>query len=292
MHALFLSGIENFFIFAGCAYCILFLYMKNFVFLLVGLWGLILPALACTSAVVSGRATPDGRPLLWKHRDTDFLKNHVEFVRGEKFDFIAVVNSEDFHRKREAWIGTNSAGFALMNTQSYNLVEVKDGEERGEANGRAIYRALEICATVDDFRHYLDTLAKPSRIEANFGVIDAQGGAMMFEVDYYTYKIYDANDPEVAPAGYVARTNFSVSGQYGPGAGVVRYQEAVRVLDPLAASHSITPRRIFNDLARSFHNCVLGIDLCRPPFTEAGASGWFVWTIVWALHLCLMNRCS
>ena len=173
MHALFLSGIENFFIFAGCAYCILFLYMKNFVFLLVGLWGLILPALACTSAVVSGRATPDGRPLLWKHRDTDFLKNHVEFVRGEKFDFIAVVNSEDFHRKREAWIGTNSAGFALMNTQSYNLVEVKDGEERGEANGRAIYRALEICATVDDFRHYLDTLAKPSRIEANFGVIDA-----------------------------------------------------------------------------------------------------------------------
>lgn len=276
MHALFLSGIENFFIFAECAYCISFLYMKNFVFLLVGLWGLVLPALACTSAVVSGRATPDGRPLLWKHRDTDFLKNHVEFVRGEKFDFIAVVNSEDFHRKREAWIGTNSAGFALMNTQSYNLVEVKDGEERGEANGRAIYRALEICATVDDFRHYLDTLAKPSRIEANFGVIDAQGGAMMFEVDYYTYKIYDANDPEVAPAGYVARTNFSVSGQYGPGAGVVRYKEAVRVLDPLAASHSVTPRRIFNDLARSFHNCVLGIDLRRPPFTEAGASGWFV----------------
>ena len=86
MHALFLSGIENFFIFAGCAYCISFLYMKNFVFLLVGLWGLVLPALACTSAVVSGRATPDGRPLLWKHRDTDFLKNHVEFVRGEKFD--------------------------------------------------------------------------------------------------------------------------------------------------------------------------------------------------------------
>ena len=249
--------------------------MKNILLLtaLLAVW--LMPALACTSAVVSGRATPDGRPLLWKHRDTDFLKNHVEYVRGEKYDFIAVVNSADFHLKREAWIGTNSAGFALMNTQSYNLVDVKDSEERGEANGRVIYRALEVCATVDDFCHFLDTLAKPSRIEANFGVIDAQGGAMMFEVDYYTYKIYDANDPATAPDGYVARTNFSVSGQYGPGAGVVRYKEAERVLPPLARAQAVTPQRIFSDLSRSFHNCLLGIDLRQPPFTGAEASGWF-----------------
>ena len=250
--------------------------MKNILLLTALLAAWLTPVLACTSAVVSGRATPDGRPLLWKHRDTDFLKNHVEYVRGEKYDFIAVVNSADFHLKREAWIGTNSAGFALMNTQSYNLVDVKDGEERGEANGRVIYRALEVCATVDDFCHFLDTLAKPSRIEANFGVIDAQGGAMMFEVDYYTYKIYDANDPATAPDGYVARTNFSVSGQYGPGAGVVRYKEAEWVLPPLARAQAVTPQRIFSDLSRSFHNCLLGIDLRQPPFTGAEASGWFV----------------
>ena len=237
--------------------------MKNILLLFCLLAGAVLPAWACTSAV-------------WKHRDTDFLKNHVEYVRGEKYDFIAVVNSADFHLKHEAWIGTNSAGFALMNTQSYNLVDVKDGEERGEANGRVIYRALEVCATVDDFRHFLDTLAKPSRIEANFGAIDAQGGAMMFEVDYYTYKIYDANDPATAPDGYVARTNFSQSGQYGPGAGVVRYKEAVRVLDPLARAQAVSPQHIFNDLSRSFHNCLLGIDLRQSPFTGSDASGWFV----------------
>ncbi|MBM6734713.1 hypothetical protein H7U35_05705 [Mediterranea massiliensis] len=250
--------------------------MKNILLLTALLAAWLTPALACTSAVVSGRATPDGRPLLWKHRDTDFLQNHVEYVRGEKYDFIAVVNSADFRQKREAWIGTNSAGFALMNTQSYNLVDVKDDEERGAANGRVIYRALEVCATVDDFRHFLDTIAKPSLIEANFGAIDAQGGAMMFEVDYYTYKIYDANDPATAPDGYVARTNFSQSGQYGPGAGVVRYQEAVRVLDPLAHAQAVTPRHIFDDLSRSFHNCVLGIDLKEASFTDADASGWFV----------------
>ena len=35
------------------------------------IWGLLAaltaePVLACTSAVVSGKVTPDGRPLLWK----------------------------------------------------------------------------------------------------------------------------------------------------------------------------------------------------------------------------------
>ena len=29
----------------------------------------------CTTAVVSGSATPDGRPLLWKNRDTDEANN-------------------------------------------------------------------------------------------------------------------------------------------------------------------------------------------------------------------------
>ena len=251
--------------------------MKKYGLLAIGiLMGGLVPACACTSAVVSGKATPDGRPLLWKHRDTDFLKNHVEYVQGERYDFMAVVNSADFYSKREAWIGTNSSGFALMNTQSYNLMEVKDGEERGVANGRVIYRALELCATVDDFCQYLDTLTKPSGIEANFGVIDAQGGAVMFEVGEEGYRMYDANDPEEAPLGYVARTNFSVSGKYGPGAGVIRYQEAVRVLDPLAEVHAITPKRIFDDLSRSFHHALLDIDLRQPPFTGEKASGWFV----------------
>ena len=236
--------------------------MKRILLLLLG-WCGWCAVWACTSAVVSGRATPDGRPLLWKHRDTDFLQNHVEYVRGERYDFIAVVNSADYRLKKEAWIGVNSAGFALMNTQSYNLVDVKEGEERGVANGRAIHRALELCATVDDFRHYLDTLRKPSGIEANFGVIDARGGAVMFEVDDYAYKAYDANDPQVAPDGYVARTNFSVSGTYGPGAGVVRYQEAVRH-GPFALVPSLPfGRRL---ASASFHGGGCFGLVCRPGF--------------------------
>ena len=171
------------------------------------------PAWACSSAVISGKVTPDGRPLLWKNRETGFLRNHMAYVKGEKYDFVADVNSDNFPSLKEAWVGSNTAGFALMNTQSYNL-ELGDiaDDDRGPKNGEVIYRALEICATVEDFCHFLDTIQKPSGIEANFGVIDAQGGAAMFEVDGNSYKMFDANDPDVAPHGYVARTNFSNGG--------------------------------------------------------------------------------
>lgn len=247
-------------------------------FLLWGIiasFGFVSPALACTSAVVSGKVTPDGRPLLWKNRDTDFLRNHVEFVKGEKFNFIAVVNSANAHLK-EAWVGTNSVGFSIMNTQSYNLVEVKEGEERGAANGRVIYRALEVCATVEDFCHFLDTITKPSLIEANFGVIDAEGGAAMLEVDYHNYVLYDANNPKDAPYGYIARTNFSFSGKVNEGAGYVRYMEADQVLMKASATGGITPEGIFNDLSRSFHNCMLDIDLKEGNFNRPQGSGWFI----------------
>ena len=240
------------------------------------LWGLPSDAEACTSAVVSGKVTPDGRPLLWKNRDTDFLRNHMAYVKGARYDFVANVNSANFPQRKEAWMGANSAGFALMNTQSYNLVEVKPGEERGEANGRIIYRALELCATVQEFCHFLDTLSKPSYIEANFGVIDAQGGAAVLEVDYHGYVLYDANNPKDAPYGYIARTNFSFAGKVNEGAGYVRYMEADAVLMKASAMGGITPQLIFNDLSRSFRNQLLGVDLRDGRHNRPQASGWFV----------------
>ena len=177
------------------------------------------------------------------------------------------------------------------------------GSERwgrtGAANGRIIYRALEVCATVEDFckTFYADsnhdhmvfpgmvyishpteygTISKPSLIEANFGVIDAQGAAAMFEVDYYKYTMYDANNPKDAPYGYIARTNFSFAGEANRGAGYVRYMEADRVLMRASATGGITPQGIFNDLSRSFRNGMLDIDLKNGKFNRPQGSGWFV----------------
>ena len=71
---------------------------------------------ACTSAIISGKLTPDGRPLLWKHRDTGELNNRVDYVKGPKYAFIAVVNANDGDGK--SWMGVNEAGFAIINTAS------------------------------------------------------------------------------------------------------------------------------------------------------------------------------
>ena len=234
------------------------------------------PVWACSSAVISGKITPDGRPLLWKNRETGHLRNHMAYVNGEKYDFVANVNSDNYPAQKEAWIGYNTAGFALMNTQSYNLVkgDIAD-DDRGPDNGKVMYRALEVCATVADFCHFLDTIQKPSGIEANFGVIDAQGGAAMFEVDEHTYKMFDANDPNVAPHGYIARTNFSNGGELNVGYGYVRYLEVERVLSKACAMGGITPQLIFTDLARSFRNNILDIDLKSGDFNAPKASGWF-----------------
>lgn len=233
------------------------------------------PASACTAAVISGKVTPDGRPLLWKNRDCGFPQNSVKFFKGERFSYIAIVNSTD-PDPAEVWIGTNSAGFSIMNTQSYNLVDVAPGEERGAANGRVMCRALELCATVEDFHHFLDTLSKPSLIEANFGVIDARGGAEMLEVDYYSYVVYDANDPRTAPHGYLARTNFSFAGEVNTGSGQVRYMNEDQLLMSASGMGLLTPEWILSEVARSFRHPVLGIDLRSGDFNRPVTSGWFL----------------
>ena len=59
--------------------------IKRILFVYLFLGGLLLHEAgnACTSVIVSGKATPDGRPLMWKHRDTGTRYNHITF---EKLD--------------------------------------------------------------------------------------------------------------------------------------------------------------------------------------------------------------
>ncbi len=73
-----------------------------------------------------------------------------------------------------------------------------------------------------------------------------------------------------------ARTNFSFAGEVNRGAGYVRYMEADRVLMKASATGGVTPQGIFNDLSRSFRNCMLDIDLRSGKFNRPQGSGWFV----------------
>lgn len=164
---------------------------------------------ACTTAVISGKATADGRPLLWKNRDAPALHNEVALFTAGPLRAVAVVNAGS---RKSAWMGMNEAGFCLENSLSKDLKTTE--KKTGMGNGGFIKHALETCETVDDFRKLLDKTNKTGRRTiSNFGVIDAHGGAALFETGPDSYTMFDANDPAVAPNGYIVRSNFATTAQ-------------------------------------------------------------------------------
>jgi hypothetical protein len=184
---------------------------------------------ACTVAVVAASATPDGRPLLWKNRDSDSPANQLMHFQGERFAFIGLVNEATSDGK-EVWAGVNAAGFCVMNSASYNLYPADEKEKtekrRKDEEGFLMTTALGRCATVEDFARLLDETRGDRGVEANFGVIDAQGGAAFFETTNEGFVRFDAADRRVAPGGYLLRTNFSFTGTPNQGAGEIRFDRS------------------------------------------------------------------
>ena len=173
-------------------------------------------AAACTTAVISGLATPDGRPLLWKNRDTtSSTHNEVVFVEGERYRAVVVVNAG---KRKSVWMGVNEAGFCIENSLSRDLKRDKSAKSSGPANGPFMRMALGRCKTVDDFRALLEeTNASGRKTVANYGVIDAAGGAVLFETSPTSYAAFDANDPTQAPDAIVVRSNFATTARDLPG---------------------------------------------------------------------------
>ena len=224
------------------------------------------PLGACTSVIVSGKATPDGRPLMWKNRDTGAPENHVRHCPATEstFAYTAIVNS-GAKNPQSVWIGTNSEGFSIMNTVSYNINAI-DTTGYG-SNGVFMRRALEICADMEDFEHYLDTLATPRHLNTNIGVIDARGNAAYYELGNFERYKYDVNDPVLAPQGYLVRSNFSYNGRpISEGKGHVRYQEADRQMQRALAEGNITPDFFLDNLCRDYCNPAEGFDYRSPDF--------------------------
>ena len=83
------------------------------------LWGAAY-SYACTSIIVSGKVTPDGRPYIFKNRDTHDQNNLAIQIQGSRYRFIAIVAAKDSLYK-SVWSGHNEVGFAIANTAAYNL---------------------------------------------------------------------------------------------------------------------------------------------------------------------------
>lgn len=216
---------------------------------------------ACTSVIFSSKVTADGRPLMWKNRDTGCLDNRLEFFRGEKYSYFGLVNSG--HIVPEVWIGVNESGFSIMNTASYNIKDDEIPQSEMDKEGILMAKALGVCGSVSDFEHYLDTCTRPMGVEAQFGVIDAFGSAAYFEVNNHKYVKLDINDQKVAPDGYLVVTNFSFSGRQNNRLGVERYQTANAIIGEMThcgVPYEVFPEDIFNSLSRSLRNELMGVD--------------------------------
>ena len=215
----------------------------------------------CTSAIFSGKVTADGRPIIWKNRDSGFKHNRVVYVAagsGIEYSFIYLSNSKE--EPKEAWSGVNSAGFSIMNTVSYNIRQEGDDTPASmmDKEGIVMYEALSSCTTLEDFERLLDKLDKPMGLETNFGVIDASGGAAYYEVNNYTWKKYDVNDD---PEGYIIRSNYSFSGKQNAGQGYVRYDNASKLIgEHLEEGNKIDVRFIMDGLSRSYWQSAFGLN--------------------------------
>lgn len=209
---------------------------------------------ACTSAIVSAKASADGRPFIWKHRDTGTEQNFIERVESPGcLTFVALFNGGD-RDLRDAWLGMNEAGLMVMNTASYNLAP--DTARLKDMEGVVMRRALEVCRTVQDFRNLLDTLPRPMGVQANFGVLDRNGDGGYFETDDVSYTPFMLSDT----VPYLVRTNFSVTGNDTDGYGYIRYDNACHLLGDMP----FRPEMLTEGLSRSFYHSRLDKDMATP----------------------------
>lgn len=213
---------------------------------------------ACTSAIVGAELNPYGRPLLWKNRDTGNLDNKIEYVPAKdgEFGFVALFNSSDSLCK-EAWIGMNEYGFAVMNTASYNLKDDNVAQKDMDKEGLIMAKALKSCKTVADFEELLQNYPRPMGVEANFGAIDAYGNGAYFETNNHSFTKYDIKD---SPDHILIRTNYSVSGRENEGYGFIREANAIHLLKPFIETKSVTPEVFTENLSRSFYHSLLDMD--------------------------------
>ena len=117
---------------------------------------------ACTSVIISGRITEDGRPIMWKNRDSgDPGQNMMMFIKGKKYDFVGIVNA-DITKPKAVWGGVNSQGLCIMNTLSYN-VDIRPAEDKASSgNGLIQFEALSNCRDMAEFEALLASLPHPT----------------------------------------------------------------------------------------------------------------------------------
>lgn len=235
--------------------------MKTKLFLLTILFTvsiLFSKANACTTAVIASKNSTNGKSMIWKLRDTDNLENAMRYFNDGKYTYLGLVNASD-SLGEQVWGGANSAGFAIMNSASYN-VNVDDTTQLKDQEGYFMKLALQTCATLEDLEKLLGTYPKPRGQASHYGVIDANGGAAYYEVNNWTWTKFDANDTKVAPNGYIIRTNYSETGTKDEGYGFIRKEAAEKVFAKALENNKLDYRTVIQRFSRCTYHPVFGVN--------------------------------
>jgi len=201
---------------------------------------------ACTTAIIGVKASKLKIPMLWKNRDTSYLSNKIIFVKESPFSYLGIINAKETSGNN-VYAGLNSEGFGIINTVAYNLPI--DKSEFIDLEGRIMADALRLCKTVDDFEDYIKkNLGRTLGSWANYGVIDAEGKAAVFEVYNHGYYRIDTNNTD---RRYIVNTNFARNGEKGKGAGYIRFEQATKLFKKIPRGE-ITHEYIFKNISRNF----------------------------------------
>ncbi len=199
----------------------------------------------CTIGIAAGKATSDGRPMIWKTTDGGGEGNRVlQYVASEKYKFI----SENIPGRTGATaMGVNENGFAILNSQSGDL----EGGNSGYGNTSFMWAALGKCLSLVDLEYFLDsTNVTGRRTTANFAALDSTGAVAIYEASATQYWKFDANNTSIAPEGYIIRANFSING--GGSEGIDRYNRSFKIIADFYNGDSLNYKSILRYQMRDF----------------------------------------
>jgi hypothetical protein len=156
----------------------------------------------CTIGVASGYVTVDGRPLLWKVRDTDETNpNCISYVEGSPYDYIGVHGIG-----KPVYMGLNEVGVATGNSSVTT-------PGSGNTNSMVQRHILRNFDNMDQIRDYWRSTITSGACNATgcFPFIDAMGNASIFEVNRshwaLEYNSMDPNRESQGLLGFVVRAN-------------------------------------------------------------------------------------
>ncbi len=213
-----------------------------------------LPFGECTVGVFGGSVTADGRPILWKNRDvTNPDQRFIYYNSYERDGIVTIPFIGDVYRSdtTRVYMGANLEGFAIMNSDSYNL---DDSLSTGIDDGTIMRIALETCSSIADFGLLLDSTDAIGRKDCwNFGVMDASGTCAMFECRNYSYVLILPEGNDSPDNGMALRANFSRTGNDRQ-AGLDRYRRAVYLTENRMRRAPVDIEFVLQKLVRDLGN--------------------------------------